>query len=97
MSFRKEEKLHIHKSQLLNLMDWIFKNNGYKLYDSRTVSSTYFDNNKMQMFAESEEGSVPRKKIRIRSYSTKKHELGNSSLEIKTSSAEGRFKKSTKN
>ena len=97
MSFRKEEKLHIHKNQLFNLLDWIFKNKGYKLYESRTVSSTYFDNDQMQMFAESEEGSVPRKKIRVRSYSTKKHEFGTSSLEIKTSSVEGRFKTSTKN
>ena len=29
MSFRKEEKLHIHKSQLLNLLSWIYENDGY--------------------------------------------------------------------
>jgi hypothetical protein len=92
MSFRKEEKLHIHKSQLYNLLDWIYENQGYKLHPSRVVSSTYFDNNQMQMFLDSEEGSVPRKKIRIRSYSTENHGLTNSSLEIKTSSVEGRFK-----
>jgi len=92
MSFRKEEKLHIHKSQLFNLLDWIYKNDGYKLYDSRIVSSTYFDNNEMQMFKDSEEGSVPRKKIRIRSYTKKEHKLKQSTLEIKTSSIEGRYK-----
>ncbi len=64
MSFRKEEKLHIHESQLLNLLNWLYKNDGYKLYDTRTVSSTYFDNDNMQMFKDSEEGCVPRKKIR---------------------------------
>jgi len=92
VSFRKEEKLHIHKSQLFKLLNWIFENDGYKLYDTRIVSSTYFDNNEMQMFKDSEEGSVPRKKIRIRSYSKKEHKSGQSTLEVKTSSIEGRFK-----
>ncbi|MDC0446766.1 VTC domain-containing protein [Gammaproteobacteria bacterium] len=96
MSFRKEEKLHIHKNQLHFLLEWIVKNGGKKLYDTRVVSSTYFDNEEMQMFKDSEEGSVPRKKIRIRSYSKKNHEIGDSSLEIKTSSVEGRFKTSNK-
>jgi hypothetical protein len=50
MSFRKEEKLHIHKSQLYNLLDWIYENQGYKIYKPRVVSSTYFDNDQMQMF-----------------------------------------------
>ena len=92
MSFRKEEKLHIHKSQLLNLLDWIYKNGGYRLYETRTVSSTYLENDSMQMFKDSEEGSVPRKKIRVRSYTKKEHKIDQSSLEIKTSSIEGRFK-----
>ena len=38
MSFRKEEKLHIHESQLLNLLNWIFDNKGYQIYNSRIVS-----------------------------------------------------------
>jgi len=97
MSFRKEEKLHIHKSQLLNLLSWIYENDGYKLYDTRTVSSTYFDNDDMQMFKDSEEGSVPRKKIRVRSYTKKEHKKDQSALEVKTSSIEGRFKTSNKN
>jgi len=92
MSFRKEEKLHIHNSQLLNLLDWIYKNGGYRLYETRTVSSTYFENDSMQMFKDSEEGCVPRKKIRVRSYTKKEHQINQSSLEIKTSSIEGRFK-----
>ena len=80
MSFRKEEKLHIHESQLLNLLNWLYKNDGYKLYDTRTVSSTYFDNDNMQMFKDSEEGCVPRKKIRIRSYSRKEHKIDKSTF-----------------
>ena len=96
MSFRKEEKLHIHNSQLLNLLDWIYKNGGYRLYETRTVSSTYFENDSMQMFKDSEEGCVPRKKIRVRSYTKKEHQINQSSLEIKTSSIEGRFKTADK-
>ena len=92
MSFRKEEKLHVHKNQLNNLLNWIYDNDGYKLYDTRIVSSTYFDNEQMQMFKDSEEGVVPRKKIRVRSYTKKPHEAENSALEIKISSIEGRYK-----
>lgn len=97
MSFRKEEKLHIHKSQLFNLLNWIYENDGYKLYDTRIVSSTYFDNDDMQMFAESEEGVVPRKKIRIRSYTRQEHKIDQSALEVKTSTVEGRYKTTDKN
>ncbi len=97
MSFRKEEKLNIHNSQLLNLLDWVYKNDGYKLYETRIVSSTYFDNDSMQMFKDSEEGCVPRKKIRIRSYSKDEHRVNQSTLEIKTSSIEGRYKTGDKN
>lgn len=92
MSFRREEKLHIHQNQLHNFSNWIYENGGYKLYDNRIVSSTYFDNDQMRMFKDSEEGILPRKKIRIRSYSKQNHSVGQSALEIKTSSVEGRHK-----
>jgi SPX domain protein involved in polyphosphate accumulation len=92
MTFRKEEKLHVSKSQLHNLIAWVFENDGYKLYDNRIVSSIYFDNENMQMFNDSEEGCVPRKKIRVRSYTKSKHKTGASTLEVKTSSVEGRYK-----
>ncbi len=97
MSFRKEEKLHVNKNKLHDLLDWIFQNGGYKLHDTRIVSSTYLDNDEAQMFHDSEEGSVPRKKIRVRSYTKQAHETGKSALEIKTSSVEGRFKTTNKN
>ena len=96
MSFRKEEKLRINKNQLLNLLDWVDNNGGYKLFDSRIVSSTYFDNDELRMFKDSEEGTVPRKKIRIRSYSRRDHTQESSSLEVKISSVEGRYKTRTK-
>lgn len=97
MSFRKEEKLHIHKNQLNNLLNWIYGNGGHRLYDTRIVSSTYFDNEQMQMFKDSEEGVVPRKKIRVRSYTKQQHEAGKSALEIKISSIEGRYKTINRN
>jgi len=96
VSFRKEEKLRINKNQLFNLLDWVDNNGGYKLFDSRIVSSTYFDNDELRMFKDSEEGTVPRKKIRIRSYSRRDHTQESSSLEVKISSVEGRYKTSTK-
>jgi len=97
MSFRKEEKLNIHQSKLLELIAWIHENNGYKLYENRIVSSTYFDTYAFDMHVDSEEGSMPRKKIRIRSYSEDKHIQDKSSLETKVSSSEGRYKTSTNN
>ena len=97
MSFRKEEKLNIHQSKLLELIAWIHKNNGYMLYETRIVSSTYFDTYAFDMHIDSEEGSIPRKKIRIRSYFEGKHVQNISSLETKISSAEGRYKTSTNN
>ena len=57
----------------------------------RKIESIYFDNKIKTSFKDSEEGVVPRKKIRIRNYpATKKINL----LEKKISSIEGRFKTS---
>ena len=88
MSFRNETKFRLSygdnyllKSNLLSL--------GMKpLYPSRFINSQYFDTEKLQMFLDSEEGIVPRKKIRIRWY----HKKQESNLETKISSIEGRFK-----
>lgn len=92
MSFRIEEKLHVDKNKLIFFLSWLNENGGYKLFDSRVVSSTYFDNESNDMFHDSEEGSLPRKKIRVRSYSAEKHKKESSTLETKISSVEGRFK-----
>ena len=65
---------------------------GYKkLYDDRIVNSLYFENISNSMFHDSEEGVVPRKKIRVRNYPQSKIE--EYFLENKISSLEGRFKK----
>jgi len=93
MSFRKEKKYkltasdsHILRSELLNLgME--------ELHPRRVISSQYFDTFDFRMFSESEEGLLPRKKIRVRWYDSNSNNL---SMEEKTSSIEGRFKTSGK-
>ena len=66
MSFRKEEKVIFHISDYTKLKNHIFKINGKIIYQKRCIKSIYFDNNKNQMFLDSEEGSLPRKKLRLR-------------------------------
>lgn len=92
MSFRIEEKLLVHPSRVGDFLEWIDQLDGETLHPARLVSSTYFDNAALGMFSDSEEGLVPRKKIRIRSYASASHARADSSLEIKTSSVEGRYK-----
>ena len=58
------------------------------LFEPRVVNSIYFDTINLKMFHDSEEGVIPRKKVRIRWYDNKKI----FTLENKISSIEGRFK-----
>ena len=93
MTFRIEEKLFIIPENKSLFFKWLKKeNNAKKIFSDRIVSSTYFDNDKLSMFHHSEEGIVPRKKLRLRSYSTKPHITTNTLLEKKITSPEGRFK-----
>jgi len=94
MSFRLEDKIILHISDRLKIKNIIKINTGIKLYPSRKISSIYFDNKYLDMFKDSEEGSLPRKKIRIRSYPEQKNNTFN--LETKITSVEGKFKKSEK-
>ena len=90
MSFRFERKALFHFSDYLELKKLIFKLKGHELYPKRQIKSLYFDNFNTQTFFDSEEGSVPRKKIRIRNYPKSKKKFF--MLEKKISSVEGRFK-----
>ena len=92
MSFRKEEKLSLNPRKYKEFLSLISEKNGNMLYPDRIVSSTYFDNEAFQMYHDSNEGVVPRKKIRVRSYNLEQHSRDNASLEIKISSVENRFK-----
>ena len=90
MSFRFEDKISIGKSEAIYFFKNL-KNDGYDiLYPKRKICSIYFDNDDLDMFTDSEEGSIPRKKYRIRNYPSS--EEINFNLEIKISSIEGRFK-----
>mgnify|MGYP001403894278 FL=1 len=91
MSFRIEQKLLVNKDRIFSFKEWLVQNNSKKIFPDREIKSIYFENHYNQMFLDSEEGCVPRKKIRIRSYPLVDNKIKN--LEIKISSIEGRFKK----
>jgi len=88
MSFRKEKKIKLTISDYYKFIDLKKNNKANKLYNKREVNSIYFDNSALDMFHQSEEGVLPRKKIRIRWYDRQNQ----FNLEEKTSSVEGRFK-----
>ena len=92
MSFRVEEKVIISNGNIHLLNNFLNKNDAKKIHEDRVIKSLYFDNKFFSMFQESEEGIVPRKKIRLRNYSNSHIYL----LEAKISSVEGRFKTSEK-
>jgi SPX domain protein involved in polyphosphate accumulation len=93
MSFRKERKFRLTYYQAQKLKAQLYSNGLEILHPKRQVTSIYFDTSKFDMFCESEEGVMPRKKIRIRWYD----EQINFTKETKISSIEGRFKTTIKN
>jgi len=92
MSFRIEEKLKVAESKIFQLRDWITKNMGVTLYQTRTINSIYFDNQDYTMYNQSIEGVVPRKKIRLRVYGKEFSPNKSINKEIKISSVEGKYK-----
>jgi len=92
MSFRIEEKIPLSNSESTSLIYFLKKNGLSDLYPERTISSNYLESKDFDLFKSSEEGTLPRKKIRLRSYP--KDENIRWKLEKKISSVEGRFKTS---
>ena len=90
MSFRIEEKLYIHSDHIINFKEFLIKHLAKQIFHPRTIKSLYFDNLNSEMYNDSIEGLLPRKKIRIRKYPNDNDK--NFYLEIKNSSVEGRFK-----
>ena len=88
MSFRIEEKILFNNMQDNLLNKFLIENKSKVIHEDRIISSIYFDNKFFQMFKDSEEGCVPRKKIRLRTYSNQKY----FNFETKISSVEGRYK-----
>ena len=90
MSFRIEDKFFFRPENILQFKEFLTKKSAKKLHKNRIIKSLYFDNLNLEMYRDSVEGSVPRKKIRIRNYPHSDDK--NFYLEVKTSSIEGRFK-----
>ena len=70
MSFRIEEKILIPNFNPFEFKKWLFSKNAKILFPTRIINSVYFDND-LKMFTDSNDGRVPRKKIRLRTYETK--------------------------
>ncbi len=88
MSFRKEKKFKLNNSELKFLKFSLLEKGMEVLYPKRLVNSCYFDTKTLLMFYQSEEGVLPRKKIRFRWYDN--NNVVNK--ETKISSIEGRYK-----
>lgn len=88
MSFRKEKKFRLSISDYDHLQFVLESKGMRKLHDTRIINSLYFDTPSLNMFHDSEEGLLHRKKIRIRWYDNNQIFF----LEKKISSIEGRYK-----
>jgi hypothetical protein len=92
LSFRKEKKFRLTIFDFHKFKHNLFQEGMVKLHENRTINSIYYDTVDLKMFHESEEGLLPRKKIRVRHY----NKIPAFTLETKTSSIEGRYKTSKK-
>ncbi len=88
MSFRKEIKFKLTLSEHFKIKNKLLSLGMNTIYPLRKVNSYYFDNKYYKLFEDSEEGVLPRKKVRIRWYNNEK----DFKKETKISSIEGRFK-----
>ena len=88
MSFRKEKKFRLSYSDMSELKEYLIVAGMTTLYPPRKINSCYFDTKDLRLYHESEEGVLPRKKIRIRWYD---HDFL-FTKEVKVSSVEGRYK-----
>ena len=92
MSFRKEKKFRVTLSDFYKFQDQLYQQGMVTLFEPRLITSVYFDTVDLNMFHDSEEGVLPRKKVRIRWYNDDQL----FTFENKTSSIEGRFKVTSK-
>lgn len=87
---RIEEKVKLPLSYKNSLLKNLFDLNFKYLHPERIVSSIYYDNFTFQIYRDSVEGIVPRKKIRIR------ESFGELYLEHKFKNQDGKYKKKQK-
>lgn len=91
MSFRKEKKFRLSNSEYGALKSKLLLQGMKPLYAKRVINSLYYDTDQYSMYHDSEEGLLPRRKVRIRWYD----DISKASNEVKISSFEGRFKTSS--
>ena len=97
MSFRIENKYEVSIKKINNFYKFLKNNYAKQIYDKRQINSIYFDNNFKDSFYNSEEGVVPRKKIRLRYYGSDNYSNKNELLlEKKINSYDGKYKTSVK-
>ncbi len=90
-NFRTEEKILLGVSDYLKIINIIKDLGGKKIFPKREIESIYFDDKNFKMYNESEEGTLPRYKIRLRRYP--QSDLKKWFFEKKINSVEGKFKK----
>ena len=90
MSFRKEKKFRLSNYEYNDLKSKLLLDMK-PLYPKRVINSLYYDTEQYAMYHDSEEGLLPRRKVRIRWYD----DINKASKEVKISSCEGRFKTSS--
>ena len=93
MSFRLEDKYIVNNEDRIKILSFIERSGFEQEFKNRDITSLYFDDKNLSMFYDSEEGTTPRKKIRIRFYEDKDKVLN---LEKKINSQEGKYKVSKK-
>ena len=92
MSFRIERKYILDLNSQKFLKSFLFQEGLSILHPQRVIYSCYFDNDNLQCYLDSEDGCLPRKKIRFRWYNNNEQLY----KETKFSTVEGRFKKTLK-
>ncbi len=88
MSFRKEKKFRLSKYDYDLIKNKLLINGMQPMYANRSINSLYYDTELYNMLNDSEEGILPRKKVRIRWYD----DISKANKEVKISSIEGRYK-----
>jgi len=94
MISRIENKYLVNDSQIIQFYKLLKDKNVKEIFLKRKINSIYFDNKFFESYSDSEEGSVPRKKIRLRFYGEKNiYTTQKVFLEKKLTTIEGKSKK----
>ena len=89
ISYRQEEKYFLNFKEISKILS---KYNASYQFPMRIVNSIYFDSLDFKNFIDSEEGIVPRKKVRLRWYGNSSKVPRDSLVEIKTTMPNYRIK-----